>query len=79
MTALLKPSLSCPHLVQANTMACAIEALGMSLPYSSSSPADSAIKARECSTDVGTALRRLLELGLCPRDIMTRAAFGEGS
>lgn len=59
----------------ANTMACAIEALGMSLPYSSSSPADSAVKVQECA-DVGTAMHRLLVLGLRPRDIMTRAAFG---
>jgi dihydroxy-acid dehydratase len=57
-------------------MACAIEALGMSLPYSSSSPADSDVKARECNADVGVALRRLLEKDLRPRDIMTRSAFG---
>ena len=61
----------------ANTMACAIEALGMSLPYSSSSPADSDVKARECGSEAGAAMRRLLELDLKPRDIMTRAAFGE--
>jgi dihydroxy-acid dehydratase len=63
--------------MQANTMACAIEALGMSLPYSSSSPADSVVKSRECDVEAGAALRVLLELNLRPRDIMTRAAFGE--
>lgn len=66
---------ACGGMYTANTMACAIEALGMSLPYSSSSPADSDVKARECGTEVGAAMRRLLELGLRPKDIMTRAAF----
>jgi len=46
----------------ANTMACAIEALGMSLPYSSSSPADSDVKARECGSEAGAAMRRLLDI-----------------
>jgi dihydroxy-acid dehydratase len=58
----------------ANTMASAIEALGMSLPYSSSTPATAPEKLAECRR-AGAAVRRLLELDLKPRDIMTRAAF----
>ncbi|KAH8064046.1 dihydroxy-acid dehydratase [Aureococcus anophagefferens] len=58
----------------ANTMATAIEALGMSLPYSSSSPADSDEKLAECKA-AGAAIKKLLELDLKPRDIMTKAAF----
>jgi len=66
---------ACGGMYTANTMATAIEALGMSLPYSSSSPADSEEKKRECEVEVGEAMRRLLELDLKPRDIMTKAAF----
>jgi dihydroxy-acid dehydratase len=58
----------------ANTMATAAEALGMTLPYSSSTPATDPGKQDECRR-VGAALRRLLELGLTPRRIMTRPAF----
>jgi dihydroxy-acid dehydratase len=58
----------------ANTMASAIEALGMSLPGSSSTPAEDPAKLEECRR-AGAAIRRLLELDLKPRDIMTRAAF----
>jgi dihydroxy-acid dehydratase len=58
----------------ANTMASAIETLGMSLPYSASSPAESEEKAAECR-NAGAAMRRLLELDVKPRDIMTRKAF----
>lgn len=58
----------------ANTMASAIEALGMSLPYSSSIPATEAGKADEC-VRAGAAIRRLLELDLKPADIMTPTAF----
>merc|ERR1719171_1884939 len=47
----------------------------MSLPYSSSSPADSEEKFQECMKEVGPAMMRLLELDLKPRDIMTKAAF----
>lgn len=49
--------------------------IGMSLPYSSSSPADSSEKMAECREQAGAAIRRLLEMDLKPRDIMTRAAF----
>jgi dihydroxy-acid dehydratase len=58
----------------ANTMASAIEALGMSLPYSSSTPAEDPLKKQECIR-AGEAVRKLLELDLKPRDIMTRQAF----
>ena len=58
----------------ANTMATAIEALGMSLPYSSSSPADSKEKRDECER-AGAAMKILLEKDIKPRDIMTKAAF----
>jgi dihydroxy-acid dehydratase len=58
----------------ANTMASAIEALGMSLPYSSSIPAEDPLKEGECLA-AGEAMLRLLERDLKPRDIMTRAAF----
>jgi dihydroxy-acid dehydratase len=57
----------------ANTMSSAIEALGMSLPYSSSNPALSEEK-QEC-LDAGKAIRILLEKDIKPRDIMTREAF----
>jgi dihydroxy-acid dehydratase len=65
---------ACGGMYTANTMASAIEALGMSLPYSSSYPADSDEKRAECR-QVGAAIRNLLELDLKPRDIMTRKAF----
>jgi dihydroxy-acid dehydratase len=65
---------ACGGMYTANTMASAIEALGMSLPYSSSIPAEDPAKADEC-VRAGVAIRRLLELDLKPRDIMTRAAF----
>jgi dihydroxy-acid dehydratase len=58
----------------ANTMASAIEALGMSLPYSASTPANAPEKLEECRR-AGAAARKLLELDLKPRDIMTRKAF----
>jgi len=65
---------ACGGMYTANTMASAIEALGMSLPYSSSYPADSPEKFEECFR-AGAAIRHLLELDLKPRDIMTRVAF----
>jgi dihydroxy-acid dehydratase len=65
---------ACGGMYTANTMACAIEALGMSLPYSSSTPAEDPLKLEECRKS-GAAIRKLLELDLKPRDIMTRAAF----
>ncbi len=65
---------ACGGMYTANTMATAIEALGMSLPYSSSIPAEDPAKLDECFR-AGAAIRNLLELDLKPRDIMTRAAF----
>jgi dihydroxy-acid dehydratase len=58
----------------ANTMAAAIEALGMSLPGSSSTPAVDDLKANECQR-AGEAIKLLLEKDLKPSDIMTRQAF----
>ncbi len=65
---------ACGGMYTANTMASAIEALGMSLPYSSSTPATHAAKLEECF-GAGAAIRHLLEIDLKPRDIMTRPAF----
>ncbi|EIA07666.1 dihydroxy-acid dehydratase [Flavobacterium frigoris] len=65
---------ACGGMYTANTMSSAIEALGMSLPYSSSNPALSAEKKQEC-VDAGKAIRILLEKDIKPRDIMTRKAF----
>jgi dihydroxy-acid dehydratase len=65
---------ACGGMYTANTMASAIEALGMSLPYSASAPAEDAAKQDEC-VRAGQAIRRLLELDLKPQDIMTRQAF----
>ena len=65
---------ACGGMYTANTMACAAEALGMTLPYSSSIPAEDPLKLDECFA-AGRAIRNLLALDLKPRDIMTRAAF----
>ncbi|MBP6786769.1 MAG: dihydroxy-acid dehydratase [Candidatus Promineofilum sp.] len=65
---------ACGGMYTANTMASAIEALGMTLPYSSSTPAESVEKRDECRR-AGAAVRLLLERDIKPRDIMTRAAF----
>ncbi len=65
---------ACGGMYTANTMASAIEALGMSLPGSSSFPAVGKEKQTECRL-AASAMRRLLELDLKPRDIMTREAF----
>jgi len=58
----------------ANTMASAAEALGMTLPGSSSYPAESKEKLEECA-QVGPAMYNLLSKNILPRDIMTRTAF----
>src|SRR6476659_7912301 len=65
---------ACGGMYTANTMASAIEALGMSLPNSSSNPALSEDKQKECAT-IGSAIKLLLEKDIKPRDIMTRKAF----
>lgn len=65
---------ACGGMYTANTMASAIEALGMSLPYSSSNPAISPEKKQEC-LDAGKYIKILLEKDIKPSDIMTRKAF----
>ncbi len=65
---------ACGGMYTANTMSSAIEALGMSLPYSSSNPALSEAKKKEC-LDAGKAIRLLLEKDIKPSDIMTKKAF----
>jgi dihydroxy-acid dehydratase len=65
---------ACGGIYTANTMAAAIEALGMSLPYSSSNPALSDEKNAECLA-AGKAIKILLEKDIKPSDIMTRKAF----
>jgi dihydroxy-acid dehydratase len=65
---------ACGGMYTANTMASAIETMGMSLPYSSSHPATSREKREECLR-VGAAMRNLLEKDIKPRDIMTRRSF----
>ena len=65
---------SCGGMYTANTMASAIEALGMSLPNSSAQAAISDDKLRDCF-DAGAAVLNLIKLGIKPRDIMTKEAF----
>ena len=65
---------ACGGMYTANTMASAIEAMGMSLPYSSSTPAIDAAKQKECF-NAGKAIKHLLEKDIKPKDIMTRDAF----
>jgi len=65
---------SCGGMYTANTMASAVEALGMSLPGSSSNPAVSDYKAKDCDA-AGQAVYKLLEKGIYPKDIMTKEAF----
>jgi len=65
---------ACGGMYTANTMASAIEALGMALPYSASIPAEDPAKIDECHR-AGAMIAELLRLDLKPRDIMTRAAF----
>ena len=65
---------ACGGMYTANTMATAIEAMGMALPDTASIPAEDEAKITECRR-AGAALLHLLELDIKPRDIMTRAAF----
>ncbi|MFK7767602.1 MAG: dihydroxy-acid dehydratase [Mariniblastus sp.] len=65
---------ACGGMYTANTMASAIEALGMALPFSASIPAEDPDKIDECHR-AGAAILNLLEKDIKPRDIMTRAAF----
>lgn len=65
---------ACGGMYTANTMASAIEAIGLSLPYSSSIPATDQAKRDECRA-AGKAMYKLLEKNITPKQIMTRAAF----
>ncbi|KAI9591369.1 dihydroxy-acid dehydratase [Syncephalis fuscata] len=65
---------ACGGMYTANTMASAIEAMGLTLPYSSSIPAEDPLKLAEC-VKAGEAIKHLLELDLKPRDIITRESF----
>jgi dihydroxy-acid dehydratase len=65
---------ACGGMYTANTMAVAIEALGLALPFSSSLPAEDAGKGDECRR-AGAAIRLLLERDLKPRDILTTKSF----
>ncbi len=65
---------ACGGMYTANTMATAIEALGMALPYSASIPAEDPDKVNECHR-AGAAILELLKADIKPRDIMTRTAF----
>jgi dihydroxy-acid dehydratase len=65
---------ACGGMYTANTMASFIECLGLTLPYSSSSPADDKVKLDEC-VNAGKAMRKLLEMDLKPRDIVTKQSF----
>ncbi len=65
---------ACGGMYTANTMGTAIETLGMTLPYSSSLPADSEEKKKECFA-AGKAILNLIEKDLKPRDIMSRQSF----
>ncbi|KAH6975328.1 dehydratase family [Ilyonectria sp. MPI-CAGE-AT-0026] len=65
---------ACGGMYTANTMATAIETLGLTLPGSSSSPAEDPSKLAECE-NVGPAIRNILKEDIRPRDIMTRQAF----
>jgi len=65
---------SCGGMYTANTMASAIEALGMSLPNSSAQAAISQDKNMDCF-NAGVAVMNLIKNGICPRDIMTKKAF----
>ncbi|WP_246944952.1 dihydroxy-acid dehydratase [Bacillus pinisoli] len=65
---------SCGGMYTANTMASAIEAMGMSLPGSSSNPAETEEKLQDC-IEAGHAVMNLLNKGITPKDIMTKKAF----
>jgi len=65
---------ACGGMYTANTMACAIEAMGMSMPYNSSTPADSIAKKNECLNS-GKVMKTILEMGIKPRDILNKKSF----
>ncbi|WP_435357548.1 dihydroxy-acid dehydratase [Emticicia sp. SJ17W-69] len=65
---------ACGGMYTANTMASSMEAMGLTLPNSSSYPATHEGKKAECIA-IGAAMKNMLEKNICPRDIMTRKAF----
>ncbi len=65
---------ACGGMYTANTMAVAMEAMGLTLPYSSSNPAVSDEKKNECEK-AGKKMQKLLAMNLLPRDIMTKKSF----
>jgi dihydroxy-acid dehydratase len=65
---------ACGGMYTANTMASAIEAMGMTLPYNASNPANAAEKVIECEA-VGAAMHSLLAQDLKPRDILTKSSM----
>jgi len=65
---------ACGGMYTANTMACAIEAMGMSMPYNSSTPADSIAKKNECLNS-GKVMKTILEMGIKPRDILNKKSL----
>jgi len=65
---------ACGGMYTANTMACIIESMGMSLPYSASTPAEDPLKELEC-INAAAAIKNLMEKDIKPLDIMTRKAF----
>ncbi|MFY7909169.1 MAG: dihydroxy-acid dehydratase [Emticicia sp.] len=65
---------ACGGMYTANTMASSMEAMGLTLPNSSSYPATHEGKKAECLA-IGAAMKNMLEKNICPRDIMTRKAF----
>ncbi|MEX0883646.1 MAG: dihydroxy-acid dehydratase [Cyclobacteriaceae bacterium] len=65
---------ACGGMYTANTMSSAIEAMGLSLPYSASNPATSPEKQQECE-EAGKAIKKLLELDIKPKDIVTRKSL----
>lgn len=65
---------ACGGMYTANTMASAIEAMGLALPYNASNPAEGGYKEQECEA-VGKALRNLMEIDLKPKDILTKKAM----
>ena len=65
---------ACGGMYTANTMASSMEAMGLTLPNSSSYPATHEGKKAECLA-IGVAMKNMLEKNICPKDIMTRKAF----
>ncbi|WP_185866088.1 dihydroxy-acid dehydratase [Blattabacterium cuenoti] len=68
---------ACGGMYTANTMASALEGMGMMLPYSSSSPSTSKNKQIECEV-VSTYIKKLLEIGIKPKDIVTKSSIENG-